>query len=95
MLTIEQLQAIKAAALAKADRHEAYAPETNSNPLIRAMADRDRATFVNDLRHIASDCDWAVEGCEASMRSVDDYIQGDMDLWNAAESCPVLRRAAA
>lgn len=35
------------------------------------------ASYARDLRHIAMDCKSAMEGCEASLASVDEWLEHD------------------
>lgn len=48
------------------------------------------------LTHIAADAQAALDGCPASMESVMEFIEGDHQLWMAAEALddePVVRPA--
>lgn len=56
----------------EADRAEAFAKRAAWPEYLRA----ERLRHVSRLRWIASDCDSAVWGCEASARSVEEFLDG-------------------
>ena len=61
----------------------------------RDMARNASAHYADQLLHIAKDCEAALDGCEASARSVAAFIDGIRELEMAADSLPVAWSAAA
>ncbi len=71
------------------------APLSTIRTCALALADRyDRLTWVGsfrvvDLRHIAVDCQAAIDGCPASLESVTEFVERDHELWIACEQASV------
>lgn len=73
------LPAIAVAAEQLAARVDARTP----TPAVRSALGIDQR--VRDLRHIAADAMSAMDGCEASFRSVDEWLEGDDELCRVVE----------
>jgi hypothetical protein len=49
------------------------------------LAERYAGTHAQDLRHIALDAQYAIEGCPNSLESVTEFLADNHDLWMASE----------
>jgi len=85
ILTTDQLAKVRDAALRKAAFYEAR-PIRSGNELVAQFYRQNQERLIRGLRHTAADAQAAIDGCEESMRSVQEELDEDMDLARAAES---------
>lgn len=77
ILTPDQLAKVRDAALRKAAHYEARFDPRYADSTTR---------LIRGLRHTAADAQAAIDGCEASLRSVESELDEDGDLARAAMS---------
>jgi hypothetical protein len=86
ILNPDQLAKVRDAATRKADWYEAR---------LDPRYDDTTRRLIEGLRHTAADCQAAIDGCEASLRSVQFELDNDGDLARAAFSyIPAMGAAA-